>query len=71
MNNPHDVRAAASAFQIDGELVSAALYGSGHINDTYCAVFNQRSKATQFVFQRINHGEHPESYGPFGCADGR
>jgi hypothetical protein len=55
MNNSHDVRAAASAFQIDGEMVSAALYGSGHINDTYCAVFNQQGKTVQFVFQRINH----------------
>ncbi|HEY1986379.1 MAG TPA: aminoglycoside phosphotransferase family protein [Terracidiphilus sp.] len=55
MNRTQDVGAAAKAFQIDGELITAAPCGSGHINDTYCAVFHQNGKPARFVFQRINH----------------
>ena len=51
----HDVRAVAAQFQIQGEFVSAAPYGSGHINDTYCAVFNQGGTRIRYIFQRINH----------------
>jgi len=40
MNLQPDVRAVARHFQIYGEFLSAAPYGSGHINDTYCVVFD-------------------------------
>jgi Ser/Thr protein kinase RdoA (MazF antagonist) len=46
---------AARAFAIDGEFVDAQPYGSGHINDTYCVVFNQNGAPLRFVLQRINH----------------
>jgi Ser/Thr protein kinase RdoA (MazF antagonist) len=45
---------AAREFQINGELTSIAAYGSGHINDTYCAVFTQAGVQTRFIVQRIN-----------------
>jgi len=45
---------AAQRFAIDGELVSATPYGSGHINDTYCTVFSQQGKTVRYVVQRIN-----------------
>ena len=51
----HDVRGVAGQFQIHGEFVGAAPYGSGHINDTYCAVFNQGGTRIRYIFQRINH----------------
>jgi hypothetical protein len=54
-NQNHDVRSVASQFQIDGEFRSAGPYGSGHINDTYCAVFNQGGSPVRYIFQRINH----------------
>jgi hypothetical protein len=41
-------------FQIDGELEGVAPYGSGHINDTSCAVFRQSRGTTRFILQRIN-----------------
>jgi hypothetical protein len=50
-----DVRAAARQFQIYGEFISAGPYGSGHINDTYCAVFNQGGSPVRYILQRINH----------------
>ena len=55
MNLHHDVRAIARAFEIHGEFVSAAPYGSGHINDTYCVVFDQAGARGRYIFQRINH----------------
>ena len=51
----HDVRSVASQFQIYGEFLSAGPYGSGHINDTYCAVFNQGGTSVRYILQRINH----------------
>ena len=55
MNLKHDVRAVAANFQIAGEFLEAAPYGSGHINDTYCVVFNQGGTRVRYIFQRINH----------------
>jgi len=56
MNLKHDVRAVARQFRILGEFVSAEPYGSGHINDTYCVVFDQGGVRVRYIFQRINHG---------------
>lgn len=55
MTNRHDVQAVAREFQIHGDYISAAPYGSGHINDTYCAVFDQGGMPMRYIFQRINH----------------
>jgi hypothetical protein len=51
----HDLRSVARQFQICGEFISAGPYGSGHINDTYCAVFSQGGAAVRYILQRINH----------------
>ena len=51
----HDVRRVASRFQIHGVFQQANPYGSGHINDTYCVVFDQGGAAVRYIFQRINH----------------
>ena len=51
----HEVRLLARQFQIYGEYISAGPYGSGHINDTYCAVFNQGGTPVRYILQRINH----------------
>jgi hypothetical protein len=55
MNLRHDVRRVASQFQIYGEFINAGPYGSGHINDTYCAIFNQGGTPVRYILQRINH----------------
>jgi hypothetical protein len=55
MKLTHNVRQVASYFQIHGAFQEAAPYGSGHINDTYCAVFDQAGKPVRYIFQRINH----------------
>ena len=55
MNSKHDVRDVARHFQIYGEFRGAESYGSGHINDTYCAIFDQAGTMTRYILQRINH----------------
>jgi Phosphotransferase enzyme family len=55
MKLKHDVRQVASHFQILGDYQVAAPYGSGHINDTYCAVFDQAGTPVRYILQRINH----------------
>jgi aminoglycoside phosphotransferase len=56
MKQPFDLRAIASCFQIDGELVGASALGSGHINDTFSLVFDLGGPRVRYVLQRINHG---------------
>ena len=55
MNLKHDVRDVARHFQIYGEFRGAESYGSGHINDTYCAIFDQAGTVSRYILQRINH----------------
>ena len=54
MSAKHDVRAIARQFQIYGEFVDFAPYGTGHINDTYCATFDQAGARARYILQRIN-----------------
>lgn len=51
----HDIRTIAALFDMRADFVSAQVYGSGHINDTYCAWFDQSGKRIRYVVQRINH----------------
>ena len=51
----HNIRNISESFEIYGDYVSAAPYGSGHINDTYKASFRQGGASINYIFQRINH----------------
>ena len=51
---PSPVSAIAGSFAIQGSLLDALPYGSGHINDTYAATFGGSSSGTRYIFQRIN-----------------
>jgi aminoglycoside phosphotransferase (APT) family kinase protein len=50
----HDIRAVSARFQIYGDFAEAAPYGSGHINDTYAAVYRQSGAPVRYIHQRIN-----------------
>ncbi len=52
---PPDLRSLVEHFQIYGDFVSAAPYGTGHINDTYAALFDQSGSPVRYIFQRLNH----------------
>jgi Ser/Thr protein kinase RdoA (MazF antagonist) len=54
VNAVPDLGAIARRFQIEGEFLRAAPYGSGHINDTYCASFDRSGASSRCILQRIN-----------------
>lgn len=45
----------ASAFDVAGVFLAATPCGSGHINDSYCAVFQYQNLPVRYLLQRINH----------------
>jgi hypothetical protein len=51
----HDIRFITSLFDLRGDFVNAHPYGSGHINDTYCAWADQSGLRVRYIVQRINH----------------
>jgi aminoglycoside phosphotransferase (APT) family kinase protein len=51
---PALVRQVASAFAVRGRWVSSTPWGSGHINQTLLAVFEQAGRMERFIQQRIN-----------------
>jgi thiamine kinase-like enzyme len=55
MSKEHDVGPIARQFHIEGEFAGATMYGSGHINDSYCVTFHQAGVPVRYILQRINH----------------
>ena len=51
----HDLRLISSLFEMRGDFVEAQAFGSGHINDTYCATYNQAGCRVRYIHQRLNH----------------
>ena len=55
MSTGHDLGAVVRQFEIPGVYASAAPYGSGHINDSYCALFYEGTRQVHYLVQRMNH----------------
>lgn len=51
----HDLRAISALFDMRADFVGAQAFGSGHINDTYCAWYDQAGVRIRYIHQRINH----------------
>ncbi|MEO6004019.1 MAG: aminoglycoside phosphotransferase family protein [Opitutus sp.] len=49
-----ELASVARQFQVPGEFLSAAPYGTGHINDTYVAHFGAAGTTQRYILQRIN-----------------
>ena len=49
-----ELKAIGDQFGLSGEFVSATPYGSGHINDTYLATYDQGNTQVRFILQRLN-----------------
>jgi hypothetical protein len=50
-----DLRKISALFDIRADFVHRIPYGSGHINDTYCASFDQAGlRRVRYILQRIN-----------------
>jgi thiamine kinase-like enzyme len=54
MDHHDHALAAARQFSIDGDLISVAPYGTGHINDTYLVIYDRAGTQARFILQRIN-----------------
>jgi hypothetical protein len=54
MKEQADIKRISTAFPIYGNYVESSEYGSGHINDTHCVVFDQAGNKVRYIFQRIN-----------------
>jgi len=48
------VNSVLNQFEIRGEFAAIAPYGSGHINETYCATFLDDGRPRRVILQRIN-----------------
>ena len=51
--NKHDMAAVAQLFDMRADFVNAHPYGSGHINDTYCAYYDQAGQRIRYIHQRL------------------
>lgn len=51
----HNLAEIAKNFDMRADFISAEPYGSGHINDTYAAIYSQAGTEVRYIHQRINH----------------
>lgn len=51
----HNLREVSALFDMRADLVEAQPFGSGHINDTYCAWYDQAGLRLRYIHQRVNH----------------
>ena len=45
----------AVAFQCPGKYLGEEPYGSGHINDTFKAIYDENGRTVHYIHQRVNH----------------
>lgn len=50
----HDLRAISALFQMRADFIEAEAFGSGHINDTYRATYDQAGLKVRYIHQRVN-----------------
>ncbi|MEX0320807.1 MAG: phosphotransferase enzyme family protein [Puniceicoccaceae bacterium] len=50
-----NIKLLQGAFSIPGEYLGGVPYGSGHINDTFAATYNQEGTRIRYIHQRINN----------------
>lgn len=50
----HNLAEVAQLFDMRADFVHAHPYGSGHINDTYCAYYDQAGQRLRYIHQRLS-----------------
>lgn len=55
-----DLEPICAAFEIEGRFLGSCPVPSGHINETYCSIFELGGDTTRYVNQRINHSVFKE-----------
>ncbi len=51
----HHLREISGLFRMRADFIEAIPFGSGHINDTYCAWYDQAGVRIRYIHQRLNH----------------
>jgi len=51
----YDRESAASNFRLEGRLIEAEPFGTGHINDTFHLIYQTDGGEKRYILQRINH----------------
>lgn len=54
MSDQANLQAVLSCFALEGDVLSIAPYGSGHINDTYRVVMQEGDAKRRYILQRMN-----------------
>ncbi|MGD0736496.1 MAG: aminoglycoside phosphotransferase family protein [Terracidiphilus sp.] len=54
MSSGIQIGSVVRQFRVSGEISSATLYGSGHINESWCVVIQQAVGPLRFLVQRMN-----------------
>ncbi|HBN39192.1 MAG TPA: mucin desulfatase, partial [Ruminococcaceae bacterium] len=49
-----DIKHILDKFNFKGELAECEVFGSGHINTTYMAVYNNGDTVNKYIVQRVN-----------------
>lgn len=55
-----NVKELGQRFSIEGDVVSASIFGEGHINETYLVKTTADDGERKYIFQRINQGLFPD-----------
>lgn len=55
-----ELRELAELFDMRADFVQAYPYGSGHINDTFCAYYDQAGLRVRYIHQRVNGTVFPD-----------
>lgn len=50
----HNLKEISKLFDMRADFVHGYPYGSGHINDTYCAEYDQAGKRVRYIHQRLS-----------------
>ncbi|WP_435894484.1 phosphotransferase enzyme family protein [Oceaniferula spumae] len=50
----HNLAEVAGLFDMRADFVNGHPYGSGHINDTYCAYYDQAGQRVRYIHQRLS-----------------
>jgi aminoglycoside phosphotransferase (APT) family kinase protein len=52
--SPDELRGILARFSLPGTLLTAERFGSGHINDTFVATYDQAGTRVRYILQRVN-----------------
>ena len=62
--NHQELMEVINSFDFGGELEEVGIFGNGHINETYCAVFSTEAGQKRYILQKMNKQIFKDPVGP-------